>query len=88
MSDTQNKTGGWTFFRGFWFVIGILIMAGFGFCSLCGIAIGGGSDPEIVMVFILPGLGLAFLGFLLARWMYLKRKSDGPDARDEKPWRH
>jgi hypothetical protein len=72
--SNEDSPAGWNFFRVFFFIIGILVMAGFGFCSLCGLAIGGGSETEILLTFILPGLALAALGFALARWMYLRAR--------------
>ena len=88
MNDRQDDRGGWTFFRGFWFVIGILLMVGFGFCGLCGLSFGAGSQLEGFLAFILPAFLLAFAGFLLARRMFVRRDDDGPDDRNERPWRY
>jgi tellurite resistance protein TehA-like permease len=72
--DTERPAKGWTIGRILGLIIGLLGMAGFGLCSLCGIVLGAGSpgDMAMVMAFVLPGLGLTFLFFLLARAMIRK----------------
>ena len=67
--NEANDGSGWTLPRALGVVFGLLVMGGFGFCSLCGLSMGIGSEPMGWLVFILPGLLLAFLGFLLLRRM-------------------
>jgi len=70
----EAAPAGWNVLRVLGFIFGLLVMTGFGFCSLCGLAIGAGSDMEILLTFILPGLAAAALGFALARWMYVRAR--------------
>jgi F0F1-type ATP synthase assembly protein I len=91
MSEADDGSG-WTFFRVLGLIFGLLVMAGFGFCSLCGLSYGMGSEPMGLLVFILPGFLLVFLGFLLVRRM-LRLAGSGyqePERqeRDDQPWRH
>jgi hypothetical protein len=85
MRDAEDGSGGWTFLRVVGFVVGLLVMAGFGFCSLCGLAIGAGADLELLFTLILPGFVIAGLGFWLARRM---RPGRTRNDRADKPWRH
>jgi biotin transporter BioY len=61
--------GGWNAARVLGMIVGIIGMAGFGFCSLCGLVFGV-SDSKlwgIVLMFSIPGLILAVLFFFLVR---------------------
>jgi hypothetical protein len=37
--DTERPRGGWTFGRVLGLIVGLIGMAGFGFCSLCGLVL-------------------------------------------------
>lgn len=69
--DMERPRSGWTFWRVVGLIVGLLGMAGFGFCSLCGLVMTSGNLDSLgfMLMFILPGLGLTFLSFLLARAM-------------------
>ena len=67
-----GSEGGWNAARALGMIIGVLGMVGFGFCSLCGLAIGFGDSGKYwgaVLMFVIPGLILTFLFFLLLRAM-------------------
>jgi len=84
MSDARDDGGGWTFLRVIGLIVGIVAMAGFGFCSLFGLVLGGGSEIELLLMFIVPGIVLALLGFLLARRML--RLARGRDEGRGQQW--
>jgi len=66
-----SEPSGWNFARAAGLVVGIVAMAGFGFCSLCGLVLGV-ATPDLlltVLVFAVPGLALAAGGFWLAHKM-------------------
>jgi len=71
LTTPEESGGGWTLGRVLGLIVGLIGMIGFGFCSLCGLVITGGNpnDIGVVLVFVLPGLGLTFLFFLLVRAM-------------------
>ena len=67
-----GSEGGWNAARVLGMIVGVLGMVGFGFCSLCGLAMGigdGGRYWGTVLMFVIPGLILTFLFFLLVRAM-------------------
>lgn len=84
MNEPEPGTeGGWNAARVLGMIVGVLGMVGFGFCSLCGLALGlsGGSrDWEIVIWFVIPGFILAFLFFLLVRAMVRRSRRKPPDS--------
>ena len=71
MAEPGESDGGWTFGRILGLIVGLLGMGGFGFCSLCGLVVGTTTRDMFVAVlpFAIPGLGVAFLFFLLVRAM-------------------
>lgn len=71
MAEPGESEGGWTFGRIIGLIVGLVGMGGFGFCSLCGLVIGVGTRDMLgtVLMFAIPGLGIAFLFFLLVRAM-------------------
>jgi hypothetical protein len=74
------SAGGWTFFRIAGLIVGLIGMAGFGVCSLCGVVILG-QDPDLIgtmLMFVLPGLLLSFLFFLLVRSMIRRARGRPP----------
>ena len=65
-----GSDGGWNAARVLGMIVGVLGMVGFGFCSLCGLAVGisdNGRYLGTVLAFAIPGLILAVLCFLLIR---------------------
>ena len=72
MSDASAQPGGWTIPRALGLIFGLLIMAGFGLCSLLALVVGF-RDPYwlTILPFVIAGLGLTLLGFLLVRKMIL-----------------
>lgn len=71
MSDSRPRATGWSLPKALGLVVGVVGMAGFGFCSLCGLAVGAQSREMIgvALLFAVPGLAIAVLCFLLARKM-------------------
>jgi hypothetical protein len=67
---------GWSFLKVLGFVVGLLGMVGFGFCSLCGLFIGATTSGMMstVLLFAVPGLVVAGLGFLLMRTMFRRSR--------------
>jgi hypothetical protein len=63
----HEGAGGWTFLRILGLLIGVIGMTGFGVCSLCGLVMFRGDLSATVLGFVIPGLILAYLFFLLAR---------------------
>ena len=82
MEDPRSSSGdGWTFGKVLGFLVGLIGMVGFGFCSLCGLVMGVTERNMLstVLIFSIPGLGLAVLGFLLMRTMLRRaRKPRNP----------
>ncbi len=78
----QGSGGGWTATRIIGLVIGAFGMAGFGLCSLCGIAISTSSRDGggILLMFVLPGLVITFLFFLLIRAVARRARGDRPPS--------
>ena len=70
MNSTRDGDTGWTFFRVIGLIAGMLLMVGFGLCSLVGLAAGGATDAGLLLLIILPSLVIALLGFLLVRRVY------------------
>ena len=69
MREHESEGGGWTFGRILGLIVGLAGMGGFGICSLFGLIISIGSGMGIFVAFVLPGLGLTYLFFLLVRAM-------------------
>ena len=72
-----GSEGGWNGARVLGMIVAVIGMVGFGVCSLCGIALGIGDKYwGTILAFVIPGLILTFLFFLLARTIVrrVKRK--------------
>lgn len=76
MTGMNEPRGGWTFGRVLGLIVGLIGMAGFGLCSLWGIAVTGSAlfedwDPTALalLAYVAPGVGLTLLCFLLVRAM-------------------
>jgi hypothetical protein len=88
LEQPGESEGGWTFGRIVGLIVGLVGMGGLGFCSLCGLVIGAGSPGMMsaVLLFAIPGLGVAFLFFLLVRAMVRRaRKPPAPPAPPPPP---
>lgn len=77
--------GGWNAARVLGMIVGVLGMVGFGFCSLCGIVMGvsdNGRYWSAILAFVIPGLVLTLLFFLLVRAVArrVRRKPPGSSA--------
>lgn len=65
------QSSGWTFWKVLGLIVGLLGLAGFGFCSLCGLYMGL-ADHRLwvpVAMFTVPGLLLTWFFFWLVRKM-------------------
>lgn len=66
----SGSDGGWSVGKVLGLVVGLLGMAGFGFCGLCGIVLGmgsGGSEMSFILTCGVAGLVVAGVFFLLVR---------------------
>lgn len=73
MGKDSGSGGGWTFFKVLGFILGVIGMVGFGLCSLSGIVVmvaDGFSGALDYLVFIVPGLLLTWLFFLMVRAIF------------------
>ena len=78
-----GSEGGWNGARVLGMIVGVLGMVGFGFCSLCGLAIGVSDNGRYwgtVLMFVIPGLVLTFLFFLLVRAMVRRARRKAPGS--------
>jgi hypothetical protein len=76
MAGESGEGSGWTFLKVVGVIFGLLGVAGFGLCSLCGFVISGG-DGDIVLLALL-GAGLAFLfGWLVVAIFRRARRDTG-----------
>ena len=81
MNEPQDSSGqGWTFAKVVGLIVGLIGMAGFGVCSLCGLVMStqGRGMLSIVWMFVLPGLGITVLFFLLVRAMIRSARKRPP----------
>ena len=70
-------------------LLGLAMMVGFGFCSLCGASYLGSSNDWSVFWLVAAGLLLAALGFWIVLRMArsLNRRGQSPSPDEHKPWR-
>jgi len=75
---------GWTFSRVLGLIIGLIFLVGFGVCSVWGLffAFSDGLNWDTIgsaLIFVLPGLGLTWLSWLLIRTMVRQARSRRSD---------
>lgn len=71
MNESPPPREGWSVLKVLGLAVGVIGMAGFGVCSLCGLVMGVTETSLLstVLMFAVPGLILAALCFVLARKM-------------------
>jgi hypothetical protein len=69
----NDRGGGWTFLKVVGFIIGLLGVAGFGLCSLCGFMLAG-RDREILMLALLGAVLAALCGWLVVAMVKSARR--------------
>jgi hypothetical protein len=70
----EPSESGWSFLKVLGVIVGLIGMAGFGFCTLCGIAIGGGLGEFFFL--ILLGAGMTALSSSLVVAMFRKARQE------------
>ncbi len=79
--NQPESDGGWSIAKVLGLIVGLLGMAGFGFCGLCGLVLGFGSNvAEMGLILTCGILGLLIAGafFLLARAMVRSARRKPP----------
>ena len=74
--------GGWSAGKVLGLIVGLLGMAGFGFCGLCGIVLSlnsGGSETGFILTCGIAGVVVASVFFLLVRGMIRSARRKPPD---------
>jgi hypothetical protein len=84
MNDPDRASGeGWNVGKVIGLIVGLLGMAGFGFCGLCGLVLGvgsGGKEMGFIVTCGIAGLIIAGLFFLLVRGMIRSARRKPPGA--------
>lgn len=78
MEEPSQPPSGWSFGKVVGVIIGFIGMAGFGVCTLCGLAISFDSSMDGIWPFVLAGGVMTFLSVWLIRVIFRKVQ----EARD------